>query len=195
MVKKWISNTFTAVLLLVILLLAYSTVSSRMNGGSPRVLGKEIMTVLSGSMEPKIRTGSVIVVRPVKEPVRETFKPGDVITFRAWDDRNSVVTHRIVEVRGQGDALQYLTKGDNNDAADPQPIPAADVVAQYEGLTIPLLGYVFTWMKTRAGILALIVTPGLLLIVWSMASLFRAIVRMEESEEPEAAPLDKPSMP
>jgi len=63
--------------------------------------------VVSGSMEPAIKTGSLAFIN--KQP--KTIKEGDVISF----DRGGLsVTHRIVKVTGDG----YITKGDNNNDAD-----------------------------------------------------------------------------
>lgn len=63
--------------------------------------------VLSGSMEPEIPTGSVVVV----DGRKKEWNPGDVITYRRG---NMVVTHRIVEKSEEG----YYTKGDANAEED-----------------------------------------------------------------------------
>ena len=63
--------------------------------------------VLSGSMEPEIPTGSVVVV----DGRKKEWNPGDVITYRRG---NMVVTHRIVEKSEEG----YCTKGDANAEED-----------------------------------------------------------------------------
>ncbi|OMF93467.1 signal peptidase I [Paenibacillus sp. FSL R7-0273] len=182
------------VLMAIFLLVLISAVTSRMNGGTPKVLGKEILTVLSGSMEPGIKTGAIIAVNPVKDEAQQTaFQPGDVITYTAVDGSGSLITHRIVSVSGTGAGLAYITKGDNNDAQDPSPIPAGNVVASYADFTVPLIGFLMNWVKSTAGIIIVILTPGVYLVVSSIITIFKAIMRMdEESEEPQTAAGDLP---
>jgi signal peptidase I len=177
---KWVSKLTTALLVLLLVLMLFVTISSKINGGAPKVFGKEILTVLSGSMEPGIKTGSVIAVKPVGNPLVETFTKGDVITFKAVDNQNMMITHRIVDVQGTGANLKYVTKGDNNDGQDPMPVPAGNVVAHYANFTIPYLGYILSWVKTKVGIAALLFVPGLYLILQPLISLYRSMSKDEE---------------
>src|SRR5205085_9882515 len=80
----------------------------------PQVLHFGTSVVLSGSMEPAIRTGSVIVA--VATP-QDRLKVGDVITYvRAGDQEN--VTHRIVDIKSTAEGPSFVTKGDANGAPD-----------------------------------------------------------------------------
>lgn len=72
-----------------------------------QIMGLKPVVVLSGSMEPAIKTGSLAFIDTSDRVVCE----GDVISFRSGD---LLVTHRVVEITGDG----YRTKGDNNDTAD-----------------------------------------------------------------------------
>jgi signal peptidase len=192
-VLKWTRNLLTYVLILMFLILLVSAVTSRMNGGTPKVLGKEILTVLSGSMEPGIKTGAVIAVTPVRgEEQQGAFQPGDVITYKALDGSGSLITHRILSVSGAGPTLEYITKGDNNDAQDPSPIPAGNVVASYADFTIPLVGYFMNWVKSTAGIIIVIIIPGIFLVISSILTIFKSIMRMDDPEEPQIAPGESP---
>jgi signal peptidase len=187
LVFKWIGKIGTYVLVLMFVFTLYSTISSRLNGGKPKIMGKEIMSVLSGSMEPGIKTGSIIAVVPVSPGQQGTFKSGDVITFKSVEDANMLITHRVVSVKGTGSSLEYITKGDNNDSEDPKPIPAGNVVAQYVNFTIPYLGFFLAWVKTKIGIAVIMIIPGVFLIISSIVSLFRSILRMEEPKDQTAS--------
>lgn len=189
---KWTRNLLMYALVVVFLITLVSAVTSRMNGGTPKILGKEILTVLSGSMEPGIQTGAVIAVKPVTEQGQGSFKPGDVITYKALDGSDSLITHRIISVVGSGDSTEYITKGDNNDAQDPTPIPAGNVVAQYADFTIPFLGYFMNWVKSTAGIVVVIVIPGIFLVISSLITIFKSIMRMEDPAEAKLAPGESP---
>lgn len=97
-------------LLAVVLLLAAVTVVV------PRVAGAVPLTVLSGSMEPALPVGSLVVVRPV-DPA--DVRIGDVITFLPHPDDPTVVTHRVTGITHRTDGGRtFTTQGDANPAAD-----------------------------------------------------------------------------
>jgi signal peptidase len=99
---------FVAILLLVL----FVVISTKVSGGEPNLFGYELKMVLSGSMEPAIKTGSVIAVKPVTDP--NVFQAGDVITYRSVDDPTILITHRVVEAINDSSGVKYVTKGDNN---------------------------------------------------------------------------------
>ena len=76
-----------------------------------RVYGYRVVTVETGSMEPTIHVGSVVVGRPVPGG---TLRQGDVITFLP-PARGFVVTHRVYSIKGNS----VRTKGDANGSIDP----------------------------------------------------------------------------
>ena len=86
----------------------------------PKILGREVFTVVSGSMEPEIPVGSLVIIKKA-DPLK--IQSGDVIAFR----RNGVVvTHRVVE--NQKENHQFITKGDANEDVDLEPISYLDLV-------------------------------------------------------------------
>lgn len=179
--KKWASRILSGILTILFALTLLLTVSSKIYGGAPRFFGYEMMNVLSGSMEPAIHTGSVIFV---KQGVQVNgLHVGDVITFRSVDDPNIVITHRVAEVQNAQSGLHFVTKGDANDAKDAQPLPAANVVAKYSGVTIPFLGYVFTFIKSKIGIIVFMIIPGALLILWQLLSIWRLLSKVDDTKE------------
>jgi signal peptidase I len=76
----------------------------------------QLLTVVSGSMQPTLPLGSLVLVVPRDA---DAVKAGDVITFSPPGDNTRTVTHRIVDVQGSGDALRVHTRGDANPVADP----------------------------------------------------------------------------
>jgi signal peptidase len=76
----------------------------------------QLLTVVSGSMQPTLPLGSLVVVVP-----RDAagVRAGDVITFSPPGDNTRTVTHRVVDVQGTGDDVQVHTRGDANPVADP----------------------------------------------------------------------------
>jgi signal peptidase I len=183
-IKKFISYSITVVLYLVLFTMIIVVVSSKAAGGEPEIFGKQIKTVLSGSMEPGIQTGSIIAVKPGDDMTR--FKKGDVITFK--QEENMLVTHRVVEVMKSGDHVMYKTKGDNNDAADLEPVLSENVVGEYTGFTIPYIGYFMNIMNSKNGAFLFII-PGLLLLCYSGFVIGKALSQIEIKKPTE--PIDK----
>jgi signal peptidase len=175
--KKWISRITSLIIYGILICMIFLVVSSKLAGGSPKVFGYELMTVLSGSMEPGIHTGSIIAIKQVEDPTK--FKKGDVITFKASDDPNKLITHRVIEVQKVDSTVQYITKGDNNDAKDPSPVTPSRVVGEYAGFTIPYVGYAIEFMKSKTGAVVLMIIPGVFLILYSVFSVWREISRLE----------------
>jgi signal peptidase len=91
-----------------------------------------LVTLTSGSMSPTYLAGETITVSTTSDPA--ALSVGDVITFRALGS-GVVVTHRIVDVieRDTLDGVHYRTRGDANDSADPDLVPAANVIALVNG--------------------------------------------------------------
>lgn len=176
-IRSVISGSVTAVLILAFVIVLFLSFSSRITRGTPRFFGYELETVLSGSMEPTFLTGSIIAVRPVVE--KNSLKPGDVVSFKDLSDNSKLITHRIAEVRQKGNSVEYVTKGDNNKSPDPQPIPSMNVVAKYSGFTIPYIGYVSSFARSKTGAIFMMIIPGALLILSQVVSLLITLVRLQ----------------
>ncbi len=114
-----------------------------------RLLGVELYTILSPSMEPNYHTGALIYV---KETDPAELQVRDVITFRL--DETTTATHRIIEVLHE-DGLQFRTQGDANDIPDTNPVDAADVIGT-PVLHIPYLGYAASYVQNPPGLYAAI---------------------------------------
>ncbi|HEU4962526.1 MAG TPA: signal peptidase I [Bacilli bacterium] len=168
--------------LLVVLLLfnLYFVISSKINGGEPKVMGHELMVVLSGSMNPVFKTGDLIAVKP--GDVNTAYQVGDVITFRSPEDANKIITHRVTEVTERNGMRLYVTQGDANDSKDPKPVPQLNVIGQYADFHIPKLGYALSFIKSKPGMAIMLIVPGVLLIFGPMVNLFRELLKKEPTE-------------
>lgn len=86
----------------------------------PRVAGATPYAVLTGSMQPGLPPGSLVVIRPVE---LTDVSAGDVVTYQLRSGEPTVVTHRVVAVAVAASGDQVLvTKGDANDVTDPEPV-------------------------------------------------------------------------
>jgi signal peptidase len=108
-----------------------------------------LVTLTSGSMTPTYVAGETITVSTPSDPA--DLSVGDVITFRALGS-GVVVTHRIVDVieRDTLDGVHYQTRGDANDSADPDLVPAANVIALVNG-SLPAWQRVAVDLQTPLG--------------------------------------------
>lgn len=107
----------------------------------PRLLGWAPLTVLSGSMEPTIPTGSQIVISPVTEV--DSLEVGDVITVMPYPDDPTLVTHRIVERAETPAGPSFTTQGDANDVVDPWEVTETQVRGEVR-YWVPAAGYLAT---------------------------------------------------
>lgn len=127
----------------------------------PGMIGGEASyVVLSGSMEPSISTGDVVIV-DAADPT--SVEEGDVITYTR-SEGETPTTHRVVDVLEENGGLAFQTQGDANDQPDASAVQASQVHGSVM-LTIPYIGYVISFVNTPLGLVALIVVPVLLLVV------------------------------
>lgn len=120
----------------------------------------QMLAVMSGSMEPTIKTGSLIVIKPVTE-----YNIGDIISSRDVNSRNGkeVITHRIFNKTEKDGITEFTTKGDVNSTADAFPIKQDAIVGKHLA-TVPYLGYLIGYIKTLPGLILLIIIPATIII-------------------------------
>lgn len=133
----------------------------------PGAVGAEgSYVVLSGSMEPSISTGDVVIVDGV-DPAN--IEERDVITYLR-NDADTPTTHRVVGINEEGGELSFVTQGDANDQPDASPVAASEVMGQVV-FTIPYIGYVIEFVNTPTGLIALVVVPFVLLLLSEIYSI------------------------
>lgn len=164
---------------------ALLVLSTKLSGGEPEVFGYQLKTVLSGSMEPGIQTGSVIAIESIGEDESSNFGKGDVITF--MEEENKLITHRITEVTETNSGVIYTTKGDNNNAPDRNPVLADNVVGLYTGVTIPFVGYFIDFAQSPNGSILFLIVPGVLMLGYSAFSIWRTLAQLEKNSKDNTA--------
>lgn len=175
-VYKLASSMTTGILFILLIIMAMAVISAKASGGEPKLFGHQLKVVLSGSMEPTIKTGSIIAVKPIGDA--SNLKEDDIITFVQQDE--SIVTHRIINVVKNGEHTLYETKGDNNQDPDSELVSPQNVLAVYSGFTIPYLGYFVDFAKTSTGAAILLIVPGLILIGYSILLFYQVIREIEK---------------
>lgn len=108
------------------------------------VSGYQPLVVRSGSMEPAIATGSMVLVRSV--PLEE-IGVGDVVSVVRADGTR--VMHRVLTVSVSGDAATLTLKGDANEDPDPAPVVATE--ADELVWTVPGVGRAAAFLASAKG--------------------------------------------
>ncbi|WP_459645860.1 signal peptidase I [Kineococcus sp. NUM-3379] len=107
----------------------------------PLALGWKASAIVSGSMEPRIRVGDVVVTSPV-DP--RAIVPGQVVMFPDPDGGARTIMHRVVEVT-EDDRL--VTRGDANQSADTTPVERSAVLGVGR-IRVPWVGLPRLWFQT-----------------------------------------------
>ena len=159
---KKIWNVISSILVALVVLLALLLVGAR-------VVGLQVFTVLSGSMEPTYHTGSLIYVKKV-DPY--TITDGQPITFML--DENTVATHRVVGIVPDEEdptVIRFRTKGDANEAEDGSLVHYKNVIGT-PVFSIPYLGYVADYIQHPPGMYIAISGGAVLLLLVFLPDVF-----------------------
>jgi signal peptidase len=124
--------------------------------------GYRSFLVQSGSMEPTIMTGDVIIVKPELE-----YKKHNVVTFK--DSSNHIITHRIMEI----DNGHVVTKGDANRSIDNGNISLNQILGKVIFI-IPKLGFFIVFSKSLIGLIIFIYLPVIYLIISGIISILKS---------------------
>jgi signal peptidase len=135
----------------------------------PIVFGGRAMVVRSGSMTPAIRTGDVVVVRPIPP---SAAKVGDIVTFQAPDGSGRLLVHRVRAIARRGDRDSFTTQGDANKTREHWQIPVDGKIGTVMYL-VPKLGFAVSWIGSSTGRIGLIVLPALLLAISLLVGIWR----------------------
>lgn len=191
-------------ILLFILLISIAAISffPRLSFFSQR--GYNLYAITSGSMEPAIKTGSLIYVTKFKP---EDLKKGDIITFYITDANKNkvVVTHRIYDLKqeitynaAKGNKskkpsldIVIKTKGDANSNVDGEAIRLGQVLGKYS-YAVPYLGFIVSFSRTPGGFALLIIIPAVILILLEVISVIQYFKKKyEDKSKKEIAELKK----
>lgn len=119
------------------------------------------LVVRTGSMEPTIPAGSVVVIKPV-DPNK--LQRDEIICFKRSELQ--LITHRIIDITDEG----FRTKGDANKVPDNSIVEKKDIIGKVI-FTIPYLGYLNYFVNTPLGFTLLIILPATLIIAGELRTI------------------------
>ncbi len=174
-VFKTIYYVFFGAIALIALLLVVSVLPiTRLFGGQAGNF--KVMTVLSGSMQPAIKMGSVVVVKPVAD-----YKINDIITFGPMTKTKPPTTHRIFDIKVANGQPIYITKGDANNAPDTREIQKKDVIGKVL-FDAPYVGFAVDVVKKPWGFALIIIVPAILIIFDEGKKIYGEIKKRKEEK-------------
>lgn len=136
--------------------------------------GVRVFVVQSGSMEPAIKTGAVVVVKP-----QASYKPGEVITFGPYSKVKPPTTHRIVEVKSESGQPVYLTKGDANKTEDMSEVRSRNVIGRVV-VNVPYVGYLVAAAKQPVGFVVLVVLPAIIIVWDELKKIWQEVLKLRK---------------
>ncbi len=160
--KTILRTTLLSVAALFVGLNIYTLNASRLAGDMvPMPLGVGATVVLSGSMEPTLSTGDLLIIAE-----QESYAVDDVVVFQS---NRIAVVHRIIEIKEEtvegedGEEIQMIaiTQGDANNTPD-DPIQMSQIKGTVV-FRVPLVGYLVNMIKTPVGTILILAAAIFLL--------------------------------
>lgn len=131
--------------------------------------GHRSYTVMSGSMEPAIETGDVVVNRPTSP---RDARVGDVVTFKDPSRAGRLVTHRVLRRVNRGDQVAFVTRGDANTTTERWTVPAQGRIGRVV-FDVPKAGFVMARLRQPTFLLLVIVLPAVVLAAFEIRAIWR----------------------
>jgi signal peptidase I len=159
-VKKLTRILGNAVLAISILLLLGILVA-------PSLIGLKLETILSGSMEPYLKIGTMIVTLRIAPA---DVRVGDVIAFKV-EGMDTPVCHRVTEVITAEQGGGFKTKGDANEDPDPWVVNPDNLLGKVI-FNLPWVGYFSKFIKTPRGFGLVLGIPSLIVMSLEIKNIF-----------------------
>ena len=149
----------------------------------PLVVGDHPHTDLSGSMEPTISPGDVVINEQI-EPWEAQV--GDIVTFRDPQDPSKLLTHRVVATKDTGSHIAFVTQGDANNTQEHWRVPATGEVGRLAYI-VPWVGHLAVLTRTRIGWALLVGIPLLAILLEELVRIWRPRTEREPGGETHGA--------
>ncbi|MBI4037481.1 signal peptidase I [Candidatus Curtissbacteria bacterium] len=143
--------------------------------------GNRALIVKSGSMEPAIKIGDLVVVQTGKSIFGNQqiiYKTGDIIAFKNAKSEKVIVTHRIAGEETRNGQTFYKTKGDANSEPDNWLVARGDILGKAD-TRLPYIGKLLSFVKSKYGFPLVIGLPALLVILFEAVSIYKEIRRQK----------------
>lgn len=155
-IKRIFTIVITIILVAIFTLNVYNIINIKyLKKDITPVFGYTMLEVVSGSMEPEIQVGDIVII----DVLAKDYKINDIVTFK--EENGAMVTHRIISIDGN----KMVTKGDSNNTADPENT-TDNIVGKYVG-KIRGLGRILSSLKSPVTMILILVIGVLTCILVS----------------------------
>ena len=97
------------------------------------------IAIATGSMEEELGVGDIAII---KKTEAEDIMVGDIVEYSKDD---FTVVHRVIEKKQKNGELYFITKGDNNNSPDKDPVMSEQIIGKVI-FKIRYLGYPAIWL-------------------------------------------------
>lgn len=187
-VLKKIANVLLTVVIILLAVIIAFTMFVRITGNTPTLFGYSIFRVSTGSMEPELMVGDVILTKEVDDV--NSLDVGEVITYRGTigEYADMLITHQIVKAPYVENGTTYVvTKGIANEIED-SPVPVDKITGKLV-CKIPFLDMIYSFFLTPWGLLT-----AILLILLAFAGEFWNIYKLSHSEKAELPAINQETL-
>ena len=131
--------------------------------------GWEFDAVLSGSMQPALKVGGLVVIKPAETP---GIRIGDVISFKL-PGIDTPICHRVIDIVETDEGLFFQTMGDANEEPDLDLVSVQDVTGKevFYAPYVGYLGYLSQFGRTRVALMGKRL-PAAVLLITAMGAAF-----------------------
>ena len=181
--KRVLNIIFSFIIWIIIIFAFIITITSLSNKNNKvsSIFGYYFFSIKTESMEPSIKKGDIIVCKKYQN---SDIKKGDIVSFLTMeDDRTIILTHRIEKVYDDGALISYQTKGDKNEKADNVHITRNDILCKYINIRIPLLGYLFNFLKSKIAFFIFVIIPLFITFIYNFYSLIMEIIENKKTKQ------------
>lgn len=164
-IHKKIGSALSTLALVISVILCLTVVYQVSNNGYVQIGGFSLFRVVTGSMEPEIPVGSLLVCQ--QTPIEE-IQEGDIICFRSLNPQilDETITHRVIDITASGTGdIMLETKGDANLSADSEFVTASNLIGRvnYYSKDSNIMASFVNILTDKIGFLILILFPTLLI--------------------------------
>ena len=184
---RTVVSTLATVLVVIVAALALMVAIAVRSGpsGQYTLFGHPVLSVMSGSMTPVIRTGDLIYDDRLSPEEAVHLHVGQIITFLEPGSRTVSHTHRIYAIKHVDGAVAYETKGDANNAPDSTLVNPSRIVGLYAG-KIPFGAYVLHALHQPGALVLLLASP----LLWLLSGWLFGLAREAREHDDDLSPPD-----
>ncbi len=167
--RKIVGGLEWAILIFSMCFMIY-VLSETAKGKVAKIMGRSLLHIVTGSMEPTISVDDYVVVKKVNA---NTLKVGDIIAYYSEDPEieGRIVIHRIVEITEKG---RYRTKGDANQVPDDFLVSYDQIIGKYVRRS-GIFNWISTFGNPKKLLLVVVVIPLFLMAVFETKNLAGAV--------------------